>query len=266
MTSPLPFKRVMPEQAEALLVREGVQVLDARDPRAYAESHLPGAVLIRRENLQRLLTGLPKGAPIFIYCDHGNASQTYAGMFADFRFHDVSDLIGGYEAWRAFRAKQGAMAPAAPELAQWLSAQGFPADNIHARIANATTPLMHAARLGDLAAVQALLAAGARPDERNADGNTALWLACFADSLPVIDALVAAGADLDNQNDNGATCLMYAASAGKGAIVRRLLDAGADVALRTLDDFSALDMAASLDGLQALRAAERARASQEPTA
>lgn len=35
-----------------------------------------------------------------------------------------------------------------PGLQHWLSEQGFPSHDIHARI-NTTTALMHAARLGD---------------------------------------------------------------------------------------------------------------------
>jgi rhodanese-related sulfurtransferase len=33
-----------------------------------------------------------------IYCYHGNASQNWAQMFADFGFTDVCDLIGGHAA------------------------------------------------------------------------------------------------------------------------------------------------------------------------
>jgi ankyrin repeat protein len=48
---------------------------------------------------------------------------------------------------------------------------------------------------------------------------------------------------------------MYAASSGKPAIVRRLLELGANPALQSQDDFTALDMAASLECLRLLRAA-----------
>jgi hypothetical protein len=48
---------------------------------------------------------------------------------------------------------------------------------------------------------------------------------------------------------------MYTASAGKHELVRTLLALGANPDLRTLDDFTALEMAASLECLQLLRAA-----------
>ena len=85
------------------------------------------------------------------------------------------------------------------------------------------------------------------------DGNTALWLACFGGDAAVVQRLIAAGARLDNQNDTGATALMYCASSGRDALVGLLLGAGADASLRTLDDFRAVDLAATVDSLRLLR-------------
>lgn len=143
-------------------------------------------------------------------------------------------------------------------LKAWLENQGFPtADSLqqalHGRVAYATTPLMHAARLGRIGYIGDLLSRGADPREMNADGNGALWFACFADSAPCVNALIKAGAPLDSQNVNGATALIYAASAGKTGIVRLLLDAGADTTPETLDGFTALDVAANLACMNTLR-------------
>lgn len=142
-------------------------------------------------------------------------------------------------------------------LTAWLVAQGFPPGDIEAVIDNRTTPLMQACRLGDGDMVDALLAAGARLDAINGDGNNALWLACFNGDLNIIDKLVSSGIALDHQNEGGATCLMYAASASKTEVVARLLEAGANFHLQNYDDFTALDMAANLECLQMLRAANR---------
>jgi thiosulfate/3-mercaptopyruvate sulfurtransferase len=48
---------------------------------------------------------------------------------------------------------------------------------------------------------------------------------------------------------------MYAASAGKAAIAERLLAKGADTGLETLDGFTALDLAATVECLALLRRA-----------
>ncbi|ADE11152.1 ankyrin repeat domain-containing protein [Sideroxydans lithotrophicus] len=146
------------------------------------------------------------------------------------------------------------------QLRCWLLQAGFSAADllqadIDKALANGTTPLMHAARMGETEVVQALLARGADPSLLNADRNGALWFACFADSQACATALINAGAQLDSQNINGATALIYCASAGKAALVRLLLDAGANRDLMTLDDFTAPELAASQECLKMLRAA-----------
>ena len=114
---------------------------------------------------------------------------------------------------------------------------------------------MVAAWRGAAAIAEALLAHGVALDAANADGNNALWLACVHGDPKQVARLVEAGVPLDHANDAGATCLMYAASSGKAEVLRTLLALGADPALRSGDDFTALDMAATVDCLQLLRSA-----------
>ncbi|OIR15438.1 ankyrin repeat protein [mine drainage metagenome] len=142
----------------------------------------------------------------------------------------------------------------------WLLQAGFRASDVlqtgvNKALPNGMTPLMHAARTGDIEALKALLVRGADPGLMNADGNGALWFACFANSEACIAALIDAGAPLDSQNVNGATALIYCASAGKAPLVRQLLEAGADPDLMTLDDFTALELASNLECLRLLKAA-----------
>jgi ankyrin repeat protein len=149
------------------------------------------------------------------------------------------------------------------ELKFWLVQAGFNiADplqaNINSTIINATTPLMHAARLGNLDVLNVLLSQGADPTLLNADSNGALWFACFANSEACAATLINAGAPLDTQNINGATALIYCASAGKTPLVRQLLAAGADAELMTLDDFTALELAANRECMKMLKEAKAA--------
>ncbi len=145
------------------------------------------------------------------------------------------------------------------ELKCWLLQAGFNVSEplqtgINMTLSNGTTPLMHAARVGDVDAIGALLTRGADPRRINADGNGALWFSCFANSEACASALIKAGAPLNTQNINGATALIYCASAGKTPLVRLLLDAGANAALITLDDFTALELAANIHCMRLLKA------------
>lgn len=82
--------------------------------------------------------------------------------------------------------------------------------------------------------VEALLAAGADVDARDAHGMTALHHAiganrAAADGARVIEVLVRAGADVEAQGQYGWTPLLYAVERGEVEEVEALLDAGARV-------------------------------------
>ena len=225
------FRRLGAQDAPAwLAAHPEALLLDAREAQHHAQGHLSGSLRLDGRNHERLLMREAKDRPVFIYCYHGNASRSYAQMFVDFGFHEVADLIGGWEAWQ----KQ----VASPD-------------------AHGNTPLMQAAWHGDMAAVSALLSQGVSLTATNGDGNNALWLACVSDDPALVALLVRAGVPIDHQNLTGATCLMYAASSSKPTIARTLLELGANPHLLTQDDYSALDMAASIECLQLLRAATR---------
>ena len=118
------------------------------------------------------------------------------------------------------------------------------------------TPLMNAALKGAASHVQALIEAGGRVDLTDANGNQALWFACVSDDLETVNLILSAGADIDHVNESGATALMYAASAGKARALAALLAGGANLRIE-MGGLSALDMAASLECLSLLRAADR---------
>jgi thiosulfate/3-mercaptopyruvate sulfurtransferase len=266
------YNRIGHPQADALLQRSDVQVLDVRDAESYLKGYIEGAQNISTRNLGDFINGTNKDAPVLVYCYHGNSSQEYAKILVQSGFSDVSSLDGGYEAWRSRPPKPGVAESAAasdvvldPGLQQWLTEQGFGSSDLDGVIWNNTTPLMKASHMGDAAVVRQLIAADARLDARNGDGGNALWLACVGNHPDIIDILVDAGVDIDNRNDNGATCLMYAASSGKPDVIARLLARGADTRYETPDGFSALDLCSTIECLTLLRQATKARKSPAAT-
>jgi len=260
--------RLTPAQlGDWLAQRPQALVLDARDLHAHAQGHLPGCLRLDGRNHEPLLMSERKDRPVLIYCYHGNASQTYASMFRDFGFVEVADVIGGWVAIdAAVRAQTSRAEVAAPTvaaspvpsvLALWLEAEGFDPAQPAAPGRHGNTPLMHAAWRGAVEMVDALLTLNVPLDAVNNDGNNALWLACVHGEPVLIRRLALAGVPIDHLNLTGATALMYAASSGKALVVQTLLELGADSRITTQDDFSALDMAASIECLRLLRAASR---------
>jgi ankyrin repeat protein len=89
---------------------------------------------------------------------------------------------------------------------------------------------MTAARTGRLPVVSALLARGARPNDKlTLGGQTALMWAAHHGHADVVAALIAAGADFRAPVDTGFTPLLFAARTGRADVIRVLLKAGVDV-------------------------------------
>ena len=104
-----------------------------------------------------------------------------------------------------------------------------------------------AARKGDLAGIEALLAAGAdvnAKDEEGENGVTPLHFAVWSDRTNAAKALLAAGADANQDNTDGHTVLMLAVSRGNLAIVKALVAAGADVNAKEERGYTPLHLAA----------------------
>jgi len=89
--------------------------------------------------------------------------------------------------------------------------------------------LIDAARNGDVAAAQTLLAGGADANTAQGDGMTALHWAAERGHAAVADLLLSAGATVDAKTRIGSyTPLHLASRGGHGSIATALLDAGAD--------------------------------------
>lgn len=95
------FQPISPSQARALLETGTPQLVDIRDPAAYAQGHIEGAVQVGQHNAAEYIAAADKSAPLIVYCYHGISSRNAAQFFAEQGFGEVYSLEGGYEGWRA---------------------------------------------------------------------------------------------------------------------------------------------------------------------
>src|SRR5512134_1048967 len=88
-------------------------LFDVRDAHSYGHGHVPTAQLLHEREVGAWIGKLPRAQPVFIYCHQGFSSQTFAKTFADFGFHEVYSIEGGFPALvKALREARDAAAPA----------------------------------------------------------------------------------------------------------------------------------------------------------
>ena len=114
---------------------------------------------------------------------------------------------------RQFRGT-GERSTTSPQGASWFDAGGF-------------TPLLFAARHGDIESARALLAAGADVNDQGADGNSVLVVAAMSGNESLAEFLLAEGADPDAASA-GYTALHAAVLRSQPDLLRALLAAGVD--------------------------------------
>ena len=81
------------------MVEGGARLVDVRTPQEFAEGHLPGAVNIPLDQLERRVGEI--GAPdtkVVLYCRTGRRSAQAEGLLRARGFQDVLNL-GGMSAW-----------------------------------------------------------------------------------------------------------------------------------------------------------------------
>jgi hydroxyacylglutathione hydrolase len=90
-----------------------VTVLDVRGFYEWEAGHLRDAENIPVGYLADRLEEIPHGRPLVVYCQTGSRSAIAASLLKSQGFDNVSNLTGGYVAWRAagYEAKRGTASP-----------------------------------------------------------------------------------------------------------------------------------------------------------
>jgi hydroxyacylglutathione hydrolase len=87
--------------AAALVEMPDLVVLDVRGPGERAQGAIEGSVHIPIPQLRTRIGELSPDRPVVAYCAGGYRSSIAASLLRAYGFDDVSDLIGGYQAWSA---------------------------------------------------------------------------------------------------------------------------------------------------------------------
>ena len=94
------FTEVSPAQVKQLLDKDGVILLDVREPEEYVYCHIPGSILLSVKNIPERYRELPKDKEIIVYCKSGcGRSPKVCEMLAQVGFTQVKNMTGGIDAW-----------------------------------------------------------------------------------------------------------------------------------------------------------------------
>ncbi|MEH6793259.1 MAG: rhodanese-like domain-containing protein [Rhodococcus sp. (in: high G+C Gram-positive bacteria)] len=91
--------RTTVEQLDVMLAADEVTLIDIRNPGEREFGTIPGAIPIPLAQLRTRLDQVPTGKPIVMHCAGGWRSSVAASLLRAEGFDDVSDLLGGYNAW-----------------------------------------------------------------------------------------------------------------------------------------------------------------------
>jgi glyoxylase-like metal-dependent hydrolase (beta-lactamase superfamily II)/rhodanese-related sulfurtransferase len=79
----------------------GLQVIDVRRPREYAEGHVPGATPLPLDRLDAGSARLDASRPMALVCGSGYRSSTAASLLRRRGFEAIHNVVGGTAAWTA---------------------------------------------------------------------------------------------------------------------------------------------------------------------
>jgi rhodanese-related sulfurtransferase len=91
-----------PDAFEQKMLQKETQVVDVRTASEYAEGHIEKAtnIDVLQADFRDKVASLDKDKPIMVYCKVGGRSAKAAGILKEMGFKDVTDLEGGFTAWK----------------------------------------------------------------------------------------------------------------------------------------------------------------------
>jgi hydroxyacylglutathione hydrolase len=86
-----------------------LQVVDVRNPGETEEGSMPGVFNIPLPRLREEMGTLDPARPTVVFCAGGYRSSIAASLLRRADFDDVSDIIGGYQAWESAQTRKAAI-------------------------------------------------------------------------------------------------------------------------------------------------------------
>ncbi|MEQ1545373.1 rhodanese-like domain-containing protein [Methyloglobulus sp.] len=79
--------------------KEHLFLLDVREPFEFTHAHIDGSVLIPLNQIPQRLREIDMEQEVVLICHHGMRSMQAANFLAQVGFRNISNLVGGIDAW-----------------------------------------------------------------------------------------------------------------------------------------------------------------------
>jgi len=86
------YQATISQHEARILIKQGAQLVDVRQPHEYAHGALPGSVNIPLPDIQRAMNRLNKDTPVLLYCSSGQLSGAARRLLKACGFHQVHNL------------------------------------------------------------------------------------------------------------------------------------------------------------------------------
>ena len=101
MTTPAGVRQIDVQELKALLDAGGpLELWDVRSVSEWRTAKIEGARLLDQAGVDHI-EGLDRSTPLVFHCHHGMRSQSAAQHFVGKGFTNVSNVVGGIDAWSA---------------------------------------------------------------------------------------------------------------------------------------------------------------------
>ena len=93
----LGIKQLSPKELDQ---KKGMMIIDIRTHKEYENGHIPGAIHVQLSDIGDKIKKLKKDKELVVYCQSGNRSIWAIKRLMGMGFKNLSNLKGGYHAWK----------------------------------------------------------------------------------------------------------------------------------------------------------------------
>jgi rhodanese-related sulfurtransferase len=94
-------QQITPQELASRLANSSIGVLDVRRESEFQAGHIEGADWHPLDRFKAALPDIPEGTPVAVHCASGYRSMIANSLLQRAGYHNVVDVAGGFDAWKA---------------------------------------------------------------------------------------------------------------------------------------------------------------------